>query len=79
MDQPARYRIHVQGCLDERRSDWFGGMHIAVRGGGPVPPITILTGTLADQAALMGLLQKVYILGLPLLSVTREIDEEMEQ
>jgi len=33
---------------------------------------TTLTGTVADQAALLGLLQKLYTLGLPLLLVRRK-------
>jgi hypothetical protein len=35
---------------------------------GDGPPVTTLTGTVADQAALQGLLRRLYSLGLPLIS-----------
>ena len=38
--------------------------------------ITTLTGAVADQAALLGLLQQLYTLGLPLLLVKRGVDFE---
>ncbi len=72
MDQPALYRIQVQGCIGEQRSDWFNGMEIALDAGGDNPPVTTLVGTVADQAALLGLLQIMYLLGLPILLVKRE-------
>jgi hypothetical protein len=68
LDQPATYRIKVPGHLDERWSDWAGGMTITVEGEGDSPPVTTLTGTV-DQAALQGLLRRLYSLGLPLISV----------
>lgn len=49
-------------------SDWAGGMTITVESEGDGPPITTLTGIL-DQAALQGLLRRLYSLGLPLISV----------
>ena len=70
LDQPATYQIKVQGRLDERWSDWFGGMTIAVERAAEGPPITMLTGTVADQAALQGILRALYTLGLPVCSVT---------
>ena len=77
-DQPATYQIQVQGWISERWADWFDDMTISVSdeddagqpGGGLA--ITTLTGTVADQAALLGLLQQLYTLGLPLLLVRRE-------
>jgi len=69
LDQPATYQIKVPGELDESWSDWIGGMTIAVECEGEGQPITALTGLL-DQAALQGLLRRLYSLGLPLLSVS---------
>ena len=66
LDRPATYQIKVPGELDESWSDWVGGMAIAVESEGP--PVTTLTGTV-DQAALQGLLRRLYSLGLPLISV----------
>ncbi len=68
LDQPATYQIKVPGHLDESWSDWAGGMTITVESEGDGPPITTLTGTV-DQAALQGLLRRLYSLGLPLISV----------
>jgi hypothetical protein len=69
LSQPATYEICVPGELDPSWSDWAGGMAIAVVSKGDGPPVTTLTGTVADQAALQGLLRRLYSLGLPLLSV----------
>ena len=68
LDQPVIYQIKVPGELDESWSDWIQGMTIAVEREGEDPPVTILTGTV-DQAALHGVLRRLYSLGLPLLSV----------
>ncbi len=68
--QPATYQIQVQGWISERWADWFDDMTITVDED-DVSAVTTLTGTVADQAALLGLLQKLYNLGLPLLLVRR--------
>ncbi len=67
MDQPCRYEIRVAGCLGDRWSDWFGGLTIRKDPGDE----TTLTGELADQAALFGVLTRIYDLNLPLISVQR--------
>ncbi|TFG64233.1 MAG: hypothetical protein E4H36_03545 [Spirochaetales bacterium] len=59
------YEIRVKGHLDGRWAEWFGGMTITLADNGD----TILTGPIADQAALHGMLKKVRDLGIPLLSV----------
>ena len=66
--QPATYQIKVPGETNQRWSDWAGEMTIAVESEGDGPPVTTLTGVL-DQAALQGLLRRLYSLGLPLISV----------
>jgi len=68
LDRPVTYQIKVPGELDESWSDWTGGMTITVESEGDGPPVTTLTGTM-DQAALQGLLRRLYSLGLPLISV----------
>ena len=68
LDRPTPYQIKVPGELDERWSDWVGGMAIRVEDEGDGPPVTTLTGVV-DQAALHGLLRRLYALGLPLISV----------
>jgi hypothetical protein len=64
LDQPAAYRITVQGELDEDWSDWLNELAIHVQDG-----MTTLSGTVPDQPALHGLLAKIRDLGLPLVSV----------
>ena len=69
LDRPSTYQIKVPGHLDESWSDWAGKMTITVECKGDDPPVTTLTGSV-DQAALQGLLRRLYSLGLPLISVT---------
>jgi hypothetical protein len=71
-DQQAVYHIRVKGALDEKWSDWFDGLAIRPQAKGE----TLLTGPVADQCALHGLLAKICDLGLPLLSVERVEEEE---
>ena len=70
LDRPTTYQIRVPGELDESWSDWVAGMTILVESEGEDPPVTILTGTV-DQAALHGVLRRLYSVGLPLISVNR--------
>ena len=74
LDRPATYQIKVPGHLDESWSEWAGGMTVTVGRDRDGLPVTTLTGTV-DQAALQGLLRRLYSLGLPLISVNcLEID-----
>ena len=66
--RPATYQIKVPGELDESWSDWVAGMTITVESQVEGPPVTTLTATL-DQAALHGVLRRLYSVGLPLISV----------
>ena len=66
---PATYRIKVQGYLDERRSDFLGGMTITTASQGDQGVVTTLEGRLRDQAELSGVLNTLYELHLPILSV----------
>lgn len=56
---PGRYRICVAGRLDARWSKRLGGMHLRDWQQGDEPG-TELTGWLADQAALYGVLNTLY-------------------
>ena len=60
LDRPTTYEIKVPGRLDESWSDWIEGVTIEVESGGGGPTITTLTGVVADQAALQGLLNHLY-------------------
>lgn len=66
---PATYRIRIQGVVDENWSEYYGGMTIQAKIEPDHPPVTTLTGQVLDQAALMGVLNCLYGLCLPLLSV----------
>lgn len=68
LDQLATYQIKVPGCLDASWSDWAEGMTITLEDEEGEFPVTLLFGTV-DQAALQGLLRRLYSLGLPLISV----------
>lgn len=63
---PVVYEIRVEGCLPERWSDWFEGLSCTRKGGE-----TLLTGPVADQAALYGLLRRVRDTGLTLIAVNQ--------
>ena len=69
LDQSATYEIRVPGELDPSWSDWAEGMTVSVVSEEEGPPVTVLTGAVTDQAALQGLLRRLYSLGLPVLSV----------
>ena len=66
--RPATYQIRVPGQLGEKWSDWFDRMTITTDLDDDGLPVTTLTGTV-DQAALQGVLRRLYSLGLPLISV----------
>ena len=68
-DLPARYRIVFMGTLPESWSDRLGGMMISTRVQADGEPVTIMSGWLPDQAALLGVLTTLYGLHFPLLSV----------
>jgi len=68
LDRPATYQIKVPGHLDESWSDWDGKITITIDSDVDGLPVTTLTGKV-DQAALHGLLRRLYSLGLPLISV----------
>ncbi|HXX79105.1 MAG TPA: hypothetical protein VEI53_11455 [Ktedonobacteraceae bacterium] len=69
MFEPATYRICILGTLDKNWSDYCGGMLIKHDVMLEHYPVTILTGILIDQAALIGVINSLYDLGCPLLSV----------
>ena len=59
------YEIRLKGHLEARWVQWFEGLTITLEENGN----TLLSGPLADQAALHGILKKVRDLSLTLLSV----------
>jgi len=63
---PVAYQLRVAGHLDQHWSAWFGDLDLAHEEDGT----TSLTGAIADQAALHGLLVKIRDLGVTLITVT---------
>ena len=82
MTTPVSYQILVQGNLDPRWSGRLGGLAITtsfrelgVQFPEPGASVTQLSGRLVDQAALFGVLNTLYQLQLPLISViTSDVD-----
>ena len=73
-DKRYTYEIRIEGHLSDRWSEWFEGLAIQADPNGE----TILSGKLADQSALFGLLNKIQALNLTLISVNRLFTEEPE-
>jgi hypothetical protein len=72
-DSPARYQIRVQGQIDLTWSDRLEGMTIFTTKENADDLVTTLEGELSDQAALAGVLNTIYELHLPVISVQRQI------
>ncbi len=68
-DRPGNYCIRVQGFLDESWSDKMGGMYITTSSRGDRTTVSTLVGRVQDQSELAGVLNTLYELHLPLLSV----------
>jgi len=63
-----KVEIHVKGQINEKWSGWFGGLAISH----PDSDATVLTGLVADQSALYGIIFRLRDLGLQLTSVSSE-------
>jgi len=72
LDKPAIYKIMILGTLDPQWSGWFDSFTIETQ----PEDRTLLTGIVIDQAALFGLLLKLHNLGLQLLFVQRQMENE---
>ena len=66
-DESALHEIRVEGHLDDRWAQWVEGLALTRERDGT----TTLTGPLADQAALHGLLNRIRDLNVPVVSVRR--------
>jgi hypothetical protein len=70
----TEYEIHVKGRLGARWAEWFDGMTLTPKEDGT----SVISGIVADQSALHGLLRRLGDLGMPLLSVTRTRPNDAE-
>ena len=68
VSSPALYRITLKGGLDETWSTTLG-MKVSTTRDSDQHPVTTLTGEVIDQAMLLGVLNYVYDLGMPIMLV----------
>ena len=76
---PGNYRIEVQGHLRPDWSDRFGAMRMFSPPSEAGCTVTVLRGYVNDQAELAGILNTLYELHLPLLSVQHLGDDQPPQ
>ncbi len=67
-----QYEIRVNGHLGTRWAAWFDGLAITSERDGT----TVLRGSVVDQAALHGLLQKLRDVGIPLISLMQVASDQ---
>lgn len=73
-NESTHYSITINGHLDACWQDWFDGLTITLTDDNN----TILSGVIADQAALHGVLKKIRNMGLTLISVNPQQGEKNE-
>lgn len=76
IDEPAYYLIQIQGTLSPRWTDFLAGLKISVN---HQEELSTLEGIIDDQAALLGILNSLYSLGFPLLSVKLNDNQSKEK
>lgn len=70
-----RVEIHIKGQINQQWSEWFGGLTVNHSDRDE----TILSGLVADQSALYGIISRLRDLGLQLTSVNSEETEDESQ
>ena len=73
-DQTSVFQIRIKGHLGHQWTDWFDGMDITLEDDGN----TLLTGPVADQSTLHGLIKKVRDLGMPLVSIDSGLPDRVD-
>ena len=73
---PAVYKIKINGAINESWSERLGGMQINVERSKGSEPVTILIGQINDQTALSGVLNTLYENHLSIISVNM-LDEKV--
>lgn len=72
---PARYRIVIQGALEDSWSERLAGLAIRAIDRGDRVAHTVLEGPIRDQAELNGVVETLYGLHLPIVKVEQVTDE----
>lgn len=78
IDRIANYRIRIQGAVSQSWSDYLCDLTIDVENDSTWP-VTTLSGSLQDQAALLGVLNSLYDLGFPLIGVECQFTQPKEK
>jgi hypothetical protein len=78
LETPGTYCIEVEGHLEEKWSERMGGMRISTHNKEDQRPMTRLEGRLRDQAELTGVMNSLYELHLPILSVKLLSEEDAD-
>ncbi len=76
LETPAKYRIRIEGHVDENLGQRLGDISITNAFKKDGQPVAVLVGYLPDQASLSGVLNALYDLHLTLLSV-ENLDEKI--
>jgi hypothetical protein len=71
LDARDKYRILIRGTVDASWLDRLGGMTVSTTRLADGSAATILSGELVDQSALVGVVNTLHDLGIPLISVER--------
>lgn len=69
--QMASYRIIVEGIVDPTWIECLGGLAVTEQRQSGQPTTTLLEGRLVDQSALQGVINTIFMIGLPLMSIER--------
>ena len=75
MYEPAVFRIHIQGELDESWFEYFGAQSVSVESDEAGNAVTVIISEPMDQAALVGLVNRLNALSIPLISVECRLSE----
>ncbi|MCJ7700496.1 MAG: hypothetical protein MUO62_02840 [Anaerolineales bacterium] len=70
------YQIKIQGHLKDKRAQWLNGMVLKIENNFDGADDTHIQVCVPDQAALRGILNKLWDLNLTLISVTRKDNEQ---
>ncbi|NIS82951.1 MAG: hypothetical protein GTO14_22750 [Anaerolineales bacterium] len=65
-DKPACFEIRLKGRIEHEQLDWFEGFSLEQDG-----DVSVMTGIIADQTALHGLITKIRQSGFPILSLKK--------
>lgn len=76
LDHPASYRICAQGAFDAYWLDMLSGVWVIAGQTEARTGVTTLVGQVTDQAALLGVLEQLCCLGLPLVAVEYLAEDE---